>query len=203
MTVATLRMRSALVPDSATRRDPMTVATVGHGTLSHAALGEMLGEAGVTRLVDVRRYPASRRNPHLGADPLAAALTTIGVTYEWWGDDLGGRRRPRRDSRHRGLTNEAFRGYADHMDTTSFRNALELLAAEASPATALMCAETLWWRCHRRLIADALVVRGIPVVHLLGRGRTENHRLHPAARRGADGWPVYDVGVTGELPGDK
>lgn len=180
----------------------MTVVTVGHGTRTSGELGELLLGAGVSRLVDVRRYPASRRNPHLAADPLAAALAEVGVDYEWWGEHLGGRRRPLPDSRHRALTSDAFRGYADHMDTAGFRQALELLVARsAERGTAVMCAETLWWRCHRRLIADAaLVARGASVRHLLHDGSLSPHAVTDGARPAGAG-VVYDAGAVGQLPG--
>lgn len=172
--------------------------TVGHGTRSTEELVAVLSQVGVGCLLDVRRYPGSRRSPHLGRPALAASLPAAGIAYEWWGDELGGRRSRAPASRHPALRNDAFRAYADHMDTPEFRAAVERLVPSAQPGTApsaLMCAETLWWRCHRRLIADALVVRGVDVVHLVRVGVLEPHRLHPAARADEGGWPVYDMGV--------
>src|SRR5690606_22308901 len=107
-------------------------------------------------------------------------------------------RRP--GSRHTALRHAAFAGYADHMDTPEFRTAVPELAERArDERLAVMCAETVWWHCHRMLIADALAMRGVSVVHLLAGGRREPYRPHPAVRRGDDGWPVYDVPDT--LPG--
>lgn len=156
----------------------------------------MLRSAGVVRLVDVRRFPGSRRHPHMSEAALRRSLPDLGVTYEWWGEELGGRRRPRPagETRHRAWRVDAFRGYADHTDTDEFRAAIARLERTPGPL-ALMCAETLWWRCHRRLVADALVVRGGDVVHLLDATNRQRHRLPPTARVGDDGWPVYDVGA--------
>ncbi len=164
----------------------------------------MLREAGVELLVDVRRFPGSRRHPHFAREALAKSLPSLGIGYDWRGEELGGRRSRRRDgtSRHPAWRNDAFAGYADHMDTSAFRDALTRLEAEAATGTsvAVMCAETLWWRCHRRLIADALVLHGVEVIHLIQLGKSAPHPLHESARAGDDGYPVYDVGVTGELP---
>jgi uncharacterized protein (DUF488 family) len=160
----------------------------------------VLRSAGVERLIDVRRFPASRRHPHFARDALAVSLPVVGIAYDVRGDALGGRRRerPADASRHPAWRDASFRAYADHMDTAEFRDACEdvLVSSERIPS-AVMCAETLWWRCHRRLIADAAVLRGYDVTHLgLGASveRQDPHRLHPAVRRGDDGWPVYDVG---------
>lgn len=162
----------------------------------------MLAPVGVGLIVDVRRYPQSRRHPHLGRMALEAGLRELGIAYEWWGESLGGRRSGRgATSRHRAWRNESFRAYADHMDGSEFRRALENLKRRASeaPPLALMCAETLWWRCHRRLIADALVAGGGSVVHLIDSGSRHAHDRHSAARRDEDGGLVYDVGTPGTL----
>ena len=137
----------------------------------------MLQSAGVGRLIDVRRHPGSTRNPHLSKKELERDLPERGVVYEWWGEELGGRRKPRPDSRHAEWRNDAFRGYADYMDTPEFADALARIqrAAAADPPVAVMCAETLWWRCHRRLIADAFARAGGSVVHLLDVGKTQAH----------------------------
>lgn len=178
---------------SATERP--TVWTVGHGSRSTEELVAVLRSAGVTHLVDVRRHPGSRRHPHLGEGSLRAALPDLGISYEWRGDELGGRRRPSAASRHPAWTNASFQGYADHTDGPAFRDAVERLEADARTGTplAVMCAERLWWRCHRRLIADALVLRGTSVVHLFEPRVHRGHALHPAARSGDDGWPVWDA----------
>jgi len=171
--------------------------TVGHGTRSTDELLAVLRSGGVGRLVDLRRFPGSRRHPHLAREPLSAALATAGVGYEWAGEALGGRRSGVDGSRHPALRNAAFRAYADHMDTPEFRSALERLLDEvrAGPPPAVMCAETLWWRCHRRLIADAAVLAGTPVTHLVDERTATAHELATEARPDEQGRPVYDVGV--------
>jgi len=171
--------------------------TVGHGNRSLDELAGILAADDVGRLADVRRFPGSRRQPHVARTVLETELPARGIAYEWWGETLGGRRSPRPASRHPAWRDPAFQGYADHMDSVEFRQSLtELLDSAANgPDVAVMCAETLWWRCHRRLIADAGAVRGTSVVHLLGAGRRQDHPINPALRVGDDGWPIYDVGV--------
>ena len=177
--------------DAAERR--RTVWTIGHGTRPAEDLVAELRSAGVERLVDVRTAPGSRRNPQYAREALASALDGAGLAYEWR-RDLGGFRRPRPDSPHRAIRNESFRGYADYMDSPEFRSALAWLEeTSATVPTAIMCAESVWWRCHRRMIADALTVDGWSVVHLLPNGRTQAHALHPDARI-VDGRLVYDGG---------
>ena len=176
----------------------MVLYTVGHGARTGGELVAVLVDAGVGRLADVRRFPASRRHPHLSRAALNVTLRAGGIAYEWWGEELGGRRRsPAPTSRHPAWGDPALRAYADHMDTPAFRTALTRLstAAEGDPPLAVMCAETLWWRCHRRLIADAASLQGADVVHLLEVGKAQPHVHHPALRAGDDGWPVYDIGV--------
>jgi len=171
---------------------------VGHGTRGAEELVATLRSAAVEVVVDVRTAPGSRRHPQFGRDALARTLREAGVEYEWR-KDLGGYRHPSPDSPNTGLRNASFRGYADYMATPEFDAAVRWLArAGAERPTAFLCAETLWWRCHRRMIADALTVRGHTVVHLLRPGRTGAHVLHPAARV-VDGWRlVYDRGGEGQ-----
>ncbi|WP_272424415.1 DUF488 domain-containing protein [Polyangium jinanense] len=178
-----------------------TIYTIGHGTRSLEELVETLGGASVARLFDVRRYPGSRRNPQFGRDALAASLPGLGVEYVFRGEELGGRRRPKRPSRHPALEDEGFRAYADYMDEPAFEDALEHLVGDAQQGgpLAVMCAETAWQRCHRRLIADALVLCGVPVEHLLSPTRREPHRLTHGVRADEHGRPVYDMGQTTEL----
>jgi uncharacterized protein (DUF488 family) len=167
------------------------VFTVGHGARPVEALLAVLREPGVAVLVDIRRFPGSRRHPQFGREPLTGSLAEVGIGYEWWGEALGGRRSRVPGSRHTALRQAAFAGYADHMDTPEFRAAVDALLTRTRPA--IMCAETVWWHCHRMLVADALTMRGATVVHLLDVGRRQPHRPHPTVRRGDDGWPVYDV----------
>jgi uncharacterized protein (DUF488 family) len=156
--------------------------SIGHSTRTLEELIALLRENGVGLLVDVRRFPASRRHPHFARAALEAALAAAGIAYRHE-PALGGHRQPHPRSPHTAWRNVAFRGYADHMDTPAFREALVALvdAARGRP-TCVLCAEALPWRCHRQLIADALAARGVETRHILGHGRTESHRLHPAAR---------------------
>ncbi|MFT3776089.1 MAG: DUF488 domain-containing protein [Minicystis sp.] len=181
----------------------MTLYTVGHGNRSLDELIDVLRAAGIGRLVDVRRYPGSRRHPHFSRPSLAQDLPRAGIFYDFRGDELGGRRRPAPSSRHPAWRDPSFRAYADHMDTPVFREALLRLEADAAagPPLAFMCAETLWWQCHRRLIADALTVRGREVIHLFSATERRPHQLHPDLRVDDEGRPVYDLHVTGELLG--
>jgi len=171
------------------------VLTVGRGTRPAEALLAVLQHAGVTTLIDIRRFPGSRRHPQFAREALGLSLPAGGIRYEWEGEGLGGRRSRRASSRHGAQVDAAFGGYADRMDTPAFRCAVQALVgrAEAGERLAVMCAETLWWRCHRSLVADALVCRGVDVVHLIDVGRREPHRVRPTMRCGDDGWPVYDV----------
>lgn len=170
------------------------VYTAGHSTRTAAELLELLLAAGVELLVDVRRFPGSRRHPQFGREALAASLAEAGIDYRHE-PDLGGRRAPRPDSPHTAWRVAAFRGYADHMETPEFAAALARLEeAAAERPTVILCAEALPQRCHRRLIADTLVARGHEVVHLLAPGRSEPHALHPDARVLANGRLIYAAG---------
>lgn len=174
--------------------------TVGHGTLDAGELGRLLTEAGVDVVVDIRTAPGSRRYPHFARDQLAAWLPEAGIAYRWE-PDLGGWRRPRPDSIHTALRNPSFRGYADYMDSAEFSDALDGVLGEATErSTTVMCSETLWWRCHRRLVADvAVLTRGAEVQHLGHDGRLSPHRITDGARL-ADGRVRYDLGTTPSLP---
>lgn len=143
---------------------------------------ELVREADVTLLVDIRRFPGSRRLPHFGRLPLAGALAEAGITYRHL-VGLGGRRPRRPDSVNAGWRNAGFQGFADHMVEPDFKGDFERLVTLAnSERVVIMCAEAVPWRCHRWLLADALTVAGIEVRHLLGPGKTEEHRLTPFAR---------------------
>jgi uncharacterized protein (DUF488 family) len=178
-----------MTADDATVR----ISTVGHGARPIESLLATIDEAAVNTLVDVRRFPGSRRHPQFGRGELEAAVQGAGLHYAWQGETLGGRRRGRPGSRHTALRNASFAAYADYMDTPPFRTAIDdLLAAATTERQAVMCAETLWWHCHRMLIADAMVLRGATVDHLLEPGVRQPHRLTAGVRPGPDGWPVYD-----------
>jgi uncharacterized protein (DUF488 family) len=162
------------------------IFTVGHSTRSIEELIEILGEAGVRGVADVRRYPSSRRHPQFNRAAMESSLTAAGIRYDWLGEALGGRRReivPVRDSPNAAWQVAGFRHYADAMQTRDFLAAIEQLEglARARP-TAFLCAERNWWSCHRRLIADFLLVRGWKVVHLLDRGKRQQHELTEFAR---------------------
>jgi uncharacterized protein (DUF488 family) len=144
-----------------------TVYTIGHSTRSLEDFIALLRREGVRHVADVRAFPASRRYPHFNREPLAAELEAKGIGYSHH-PALGGRRTPRPDSLNAGWRNAGFRGYADHMATPEFERALkELVTVGGRARTAVMCSEAVPWRCHRTLIADALVARGIDVRHIL------------------------------------
>src|ERR1051325_3561645 len=171
----------------------MTIFTVGHSTRLIADFIGLLTAHGVERLVDVRTIPKSRFNPQFGRDQLAASLQAAGIHYTHL-PGLGGLRRPRPDSTNTGWRNESFRGYADYMQTPDFEasltEAIELAGAER---IALMCAEAVPWRCHRSLIADALLARGIEAREIASVSSTRPHRLTSFAR--VDGTKVSYPGL--------
>jgi uncharacterized protein (DUF488 family) len=169
--------------------------TFGHGTATAGRMTELLRGAGVAALVDVRIAPGSRRHPHVARAELERWLPVAGISYRW-DKRLGGFRKASPDSPDTAWREDMFRGYAAHMRTDGFQAAMdELLTQAGIDATVVMCAESLWWRCHRRLIADfAVAARGVPVRHLLHDGRIEEHRLSPGLRRRDDGLLVYDAG---------
>jgi uncharacterized protein (DUF488 family) len=159
-----------------------TIWTIGHSTLSLEAFLELLGHFSLEAVADVRRFPGSRRHPQYAKEALRASLAERGIGYLWL-PALGGRRRPTPDSPNVAWRNAAFRGYADHIATAEFAGGLEeLLALSGRLRTTLMCAEAVWWRCHRALIADVLSVRGIEVVHILDAQHTLVHPYTSAAR---------------------
>jgi len=176
----------------------VVVHTLGHSTLTLEDFLDLLETHQLDAIADVRRYPASRRHPHFAREALAASLAPRGVAYAWL-PALGGRRDARPDSPHVAWRNTQFRGYADHMDSAEFRDGLgALLGLAEGHRAAIMCAEAVPWRCHRQLVADTLVARGVEVLHVTGRGKAERHRLTPFARMDGD-HIVYDRGVPGTL----
>jgi uncharacterized protein (DUF488 family) len=171
------------------------LVTVGHGTAGQAELLERLRAGGVDHVVDVRIAPGSRRHPHVSRDALAAWLPEAGIGYRW-DKRLGGFRKLAPDSPDVALRNDSFRAYAEHMRTPEFVDAMdEVLAQAGRDKVAVMCSETVWWRCHRRLIADfASLVRGVDVWHLMPPGRLDPHRPTEGVRL-ADVGLVYDGGA--------
>jgi uncharacterized protein (DUF488 family) len=172
----------------------MTLLTVGHGTAAAAELAALLRGAGVRQLVDVRTAPGSRRNPEVARTAMAQWLPEHGVGYRWEAR-LGGWRRDPPDSPDTALRNRSFGGYAAHMRTAEFATAVdELLAGAQQTCTAVLCSESVWWRCHRRMIADfAVLARGVAVEHLMHDGRRPAHRPTDGVRLRADGLLVYDA----------
>jgi uncharacterized protein (DUF488 family) len=170
--------------------------TVGHGTLGREGLSALLRAAGVEALVDVRRFPGSRRNPDVGSEAMAGWLPADGIGYRW-DDRLGGRRRlPPGEDVDPWWQVAAFRAYAAHMRTAEFRAGMsDLLAGVASARTVVMCSESVWWRCHRRLVSDAAVLlHDVEVLHLAHDGRLTPHRPSAGARVVDDGSDlVYDL----------
>lgn len=156
--------------------------TIGHSNRPLAAFLEILKAHGVELLVDVRTVPKSRHNPQFNIDALAASLGAEGIAYEHM-PGLGGLRHPKKNSRNLGWKNASFRGYADYMQTEDFRKSLETLLAMAQDRrAAIMCAESVPWRCHRSLIADALTARGIPASHIMTASKANPHKLTSFAR---------------------
>ncbi len=177
-----------------------TIYTIGHGARDIDAFLGLLEGAGIRRLVDVRTAPGSRKHPQFGRDALTASLASQGIEYIWR-RELGGWRKARPGSRHTAIRSPGFRGYADHMETDEFAEVRDwLIETSARVPTAVMCAESLWWRCHRRLLADHLtLVRGVHVLHLMHDGRVSPHVVTDGARLAADA-VAYDVGVSPPLP---
>jgi uncharacterized protein (DUF488 family) len=166
---------------------PLTIWTVGHSVRTADEFVGVLRAYDIELVADVRRFPASRRLPQFAAAALEQELAAVNIGYCSL-TSLGGRRRPTKDSPNDGWRVAAFRGYADHLATEEFADGLmELLMLANGLRTAVVCAEVLWWRCHRRLIADVLVSLGVRVMHIRDQSKVEKHRLVAPARlvRGA------------------
>ncbi len=157
--------------------------TIGHSTRKIDIFISLLEENGIKLLADVRQFPGSKRYPQFNQDALADSLGKAEIRYQHF-PELGGRRKPRPDSPNIAWRNASFRGYADYMETEEFRKGVERLLDLANKVgpTAIMCAEALWWRCHRALISDFLKVRGIEVIHIVDHNKTELHPFTSAAR---------------------
>jgi len=178
----------------------MRIWTIGHSTRTIDDFISLLKENEIDLLADVRAWPSSKRYPHFNKDVLGESLNVHGIRYEHF-PELGGKRKSKPDSRNTAWRNASFRGYADYMETEQFQKGIERLLAfvtndgfgsrrnkgdesedVTSCAVAIMCAEAVWWRCHRSLIADYLKARGVEVLHILGANKVDPHPYTPAAR---------------------
>ena len=163
-------------------RATRTIWTIGHSTRPIEEFLGILAAFRIESIADVRRFPGSRNSPQYGQERLATVLASNGIDYLWL-EALGGRRRPLPDSPNTAWRNAAFRGYADYMSSTLFEEAFtQLLETADASRTAIMCAEAVWWRCHRSLIADALCVRDIEVVHIMDAKHSTVHPMTKPAR---------------------
>jgi uncharacterized protein (DUF488 family) len=170
-------------PVNTSENERLRIYTIGHSTLSFESFVSLLKEFQVGLLADVRRYPSSRRFPHFNRPALCNSLKAENIDYLWL-EALGGRRHAPQDggSLNSGLRSAGFRSYADYMTRDGFRNGVqELLAAAAKSRTTVMCAEKLYWKCHRRILSDYLVSQGVEVIHILDPGKIATHTLTPDA----------------------
>jgi uncharacterized protein (DUF488 family) len=159
-----------------------TIWTVGHSTRSLDEFTSLLTAHEITALVDVRSFPGSRRYPHFSKPALSLSLESLGIVYSH-NPELGGRRRPSPNSKNTAWKNASFRAYADHMESEEFRKGIAgLLKLARRKRVAIMCAEALWWRCHRSLIADYLKAKRVEVIHILAENKIEAHPFTSAAR---------------------
>lgn len=181
----------------------MTIFTIGHSTRSAAELIALLREAGVDTLVDIRSVPRSRTNPQFNSDVLPQTVAAAGIGYVH-NRALGGLRHRRKDappSQHTLWRNAAFRNYADYAETPEFRAGLEGLSRLAQDhCCAIMCAEAVWWQCHRRIVTDYLLSRGVAVRHIMGPGKIDPAALTPGAQPRADGSLIYKDETAPTLP---
>ena len=161
----------------------MRIWTIGHSTRTIDEFISLLKENEVKLLADVRAFPGSKRYPQFNKDALAESLKAHGICYEHF-PELGGKRKSQPDSRNTAWRNASFRGYADYMETEPFQKGIERLldVAKSDGSTAIMCAEAVWWRCHRSLIADYLKARGVEVLHILAANKVEPHPYTEPAR---------------------
>lgn len=177
---------------------PPDIYTIGHAALPVQQFVDLLRSVDVTLLVDIRRHPGSRHAPQFGSDALRKTLEAEGIGYLHV-PALGGRRRARPDSQNSSWRNASFRGYADYMETTEFHEGLQLLMSLArANRVAIMCAEAVWWRCHRSMVSDALMARGWQVWHIMSDGTLKPHHFTEPARL-VDGALTYHV----EMPGGE
>lgn len=159
-----------------------TIYTIGHSTRTLEEFVALLEAHGVRKLVDVRTIPKSRRYPHFAGEALKGSLAEEGIEYHWL-KALGGLRKPRPDSPNGAWRNRSFRGYADHMQTEEFDDAIEeLIELGSGNDAAIMCSEAVPWRCHRSLVGDALLARGVRVLDIMSETKAPEHELTPFAR---------------------
>jgi uncharacterized protein (DUF488 family) len=178
----------------------LCVYTIGHSTRSFAEFLSILGHFGIRLLVDIRSIPRSRHVPQFNKETLAESLERNDIRYLHL-QELGGRRRRNKDSVNLGWRNASFQGYADYMQTPAFRAGMEqLLQAAQEGVTAILCAEAVPWRCHRSLVADALLVRGVHVRHILSESSTRPHELTSFAKVKGDAITYPAEPSPGELP---
>ena len=173
---------SSAVQDSSSETSSSTLWTIGHSTRSADEFSRMLRANVILNLVDVRSYPGSRRFPHFNTQPLSESIARHGMQY-YHLPELGGRRQASPNSHNTAWGNPSFRAYADHMESAEFEEGInQLLTLATKRRTTIMCAEALWWRCHRSLIADHLKANGCEVIHIVGEKKTEIHPFTSAAR---------------------
>lgn len=178
----------------------MKIHTLGHGTLAQEKFVELATDASLAEIIDVRSFPGSRHNPQFGTDAMAQWLPEADIGYSWM-RELGGRRKAVAGSKHVALRHPSFQAYADHMESEAFLDGVDVLLARGDDR-AVMCSETVWWRCHRRLLADHLVlIRQVEVVHLMHDGRLTPHRPTDGVRLDGDR-VTYDVGATPPMLAD-
>jgi uncharacterized protein (DUF488 family) len=171
-------------------RPPLVIHTIGHSTHTADAFLALLKAHEVRQVADIRSLPRSKRHPQFNGDALDAFLGAAGITYRHF-RALGGLRKPRPDSVNTAWRHPSFRGYADHMQTSEFQDAVrELEVFAVSGSTTVMCAEAVWWQCHRRLLSDALLVRGVIVRHIVSLAAPKPHELSEFGRK-QDGWVIY------------
>jgi uncharacterized protein (DUF488 family) len=160
-----------------------TIFTIGHSTRPEDDFFSLLKENSIELLADVRRYPGSKRFPHFNRKELEESCSQKGIKYFHF-EKLGGRRTPLADSKNTAWRNSAFRGYADYQETEDYLESIdELIELARNNVTAYMCSEVLWWKCHRALISDDLKKRGWKVIHILGKGKTEEHPFSAVERQ--------------------
>ena len=165
------------------------IFTIGHSNLSFEQFASLLKEFGICLVADIRRYPSSRKFPHFNRQVLCKLLAAENIEYHG-SEALGGRRHAKKNDKslNIGLKSPGFRNYADYMGTDEFRKAVqELLSTAATLRTAVMCAEKFYWKCHRRLLGDYLVAKGVEVIHIIGPGKSSGHKLTPYAVTTKDG----------------